>query len=139
MVSGFGDYRSPVGMANENCRSVLGCKNSLGHCYVVLQRYGRILDDADSIAVSLQDLVDALPASAIHKATMDENDVLHGSIPPSFDDAAYIGGTPFRAAQRALRVLSEFVGVKRGVGGSVNTTPESPLRRLSSFRTLPTS
>src|SRR5258707_9732023 len=92
MVSGFSDYRSPVGMANENCRSVLRCKNSLGNCYVVLQRYRRILDDADAVAVSFQDLVDALPASAIHKATVDENDVLHGSIPPSFDDAAYIGG-----------------------------------------------
>src|SRR6202171_4390790 len=92
MVSGFRDYRSPVGMANENCRSILRCKNSLGNCYVVLQRYRRILDDADAVAVSLQDLVDALPASAIHKATMDENDVLHGSIPPSFDDAEYIGG-----------------------------------------------
>src|SRR2546422_9886086 len=95
MVSGFRDYRSPVGMADENCRSVLRCKSSLGNCYVVLQRYCRILDDADAVAVALQDLVDALPASAIHKATMDENDVLHGSIPPSFNDAAYIGGTRF--------------------------------------------
>src|ERR1700736_2239604 len=95
MVSGFRDYRSPVGMADENCRSVLQCKNSLGNCYVVLQRYCRILDDADAVAVSLQDLVDVLPASAIHKTTVDENDVLHGSIPPSFDDAEYIGGTRF--------------------------------------------
>src|SRR5689334_6125700 len=84
---GFSDYRSPVGMANENCRSFLRCKNSLGNCYVVLQRYCRILDDAHVVAVSLQDLVDALPASAIHKATVDENNVLHGSIPPSFNDA----------------------------------------------------
>ena len=37
MVSGFSDYRPPVGMANENCRSVLRCKSSLGNCYVVLQ------------------------------------------------------------------------------------------------------
>src|SRR5258708_27449056 len=96
MVSGFSNYGSPVGMVNENCRSVLRCKSSLGNWHIVLQRYCRILDDADAVAVSLQDLVHALPASAIHKATMDENDVLHGSIPPSFDDAAYIGGTPFR-------------------------------------------
>src|SRR6266403_1286039 len=91
MVSGFSDYRSPVGMANENRRSVLRCKNSLGNCYVVLQRYRRILDDADLIAVPLQDFVDALPAGAIHKATMDENDVIHGSSPPLFDMSAYIG------------------------------------------------
>src|SRR6266704_833682 len=81
MVSGFSDYRSPVGMANENCRPVLRCKNSLGNCYVVLQRYRRILDDADAVAVSFQDLVDALPASAIHKATIDDNDVLHCAHP----------------------------------------------------------
>src|SRR6202008_4542690 len=76
MVSGFSDYRSPVRMANENCRSILRCKSSLGNCYVVLQRYCRILDDAHIVAVSLQDLIDALPASAIHKATVDQNDVL---------------------------------------------------------------
>src|ERR1700740_1713302 len=111
MVSGFSDYRSPVGMANENCKSVLRCKNSLGNCYVVLQRYCRILDDADAVAVSLQDLVDALPASAIHKATMDENDVLHDSIPPSVDDAAYIGETRFRTVQRALSIGPECGGV----------------------------
>src|SRR5258705_13986151 len=95
MVSGFSDYCSPVAMANENCRSVLRCKNSLGNCYAVLQRYCRILDNADAVAISLQDLVDALPASAIHKTTMDENNVLHASIPTPFDDSAYIGGPAF--------------------------------------------
>src|ERR1700687_2991393 len=92
MVSGFSDYRSPVGMANENCRSVLRCKSSLGNCYVVLQRFRRILDNADAVALCLQDLVDALPASAVNKAPMDENDVLHGLKPPSFNDAVYLGG-----------------------------------------------
>jgi hypothetical protein len=42
---------------------------------------------------------------------MDENDILQGSIPPSFDDAAYIGGTRFRTARRALSVWPERVGV----------------------------
>src|SRR5882724_1854883 len=71
VVSGFGDHRSTIGMADENCRSVLRCKNSFGNCYVVLQRYCRILDNANTVAVLLQDLVDTLPASAVHKATMD--------------------------------------------------------------------
>src|SRR4029077_6652469 len=100
MVSGFSDYRSPVGMANENCRSILRCKSSLGNGSVVLQRYCRILDDADAIAVLLQDLVDPLPASAVNKATMDENDVLHGSKPPSFNDSVYIGGDALWPGQR---------------------------------------
>src|ERR1700730_1923039 len=30
IVSSFSDYRSPVRVADENCRSVLGCKNALG-------------------------------------------------------------------------------------------------------------
>jgi hypothetical protein len=66
---------------------------------------------------------------------MDENDVLHGSIPPSFDEAEYIGGTRFRTAQRALSVWPECVGVQRGISEPVNTTPESQLRGLSA--TLP--
>src|SRR5256885_4941817 len=121
MVSGFSDYRSPVGMANENCRSVLRCKSSLGNCYVVLQRYRRILDDADAVAVSLQDLVDALPASAIHKATMDENDVLHGSIPPSFSDAVYIGGTRFGPCNGAQAF---WLDVLEGNEGSVDLSTQ---------------
>src|SRR6266849_1297947 len=71
MVPGFRDYRSPVGMANENCRSVLRCKNSFGNRDIVLQRYRRVLDDAHLVAVPLQDLVDALHARAVDKATMD--------------------------------------------------------------------
>src|ERR1700746_216949 len=111
MVSGFSDYRSPIGMANENCRSVLRCKNSLGNCYVVLQRYCRILDDADAVAVSLQDIVDALPASAVHKATVDENDVLHGSIPPYLNDVSNIGGTLLGPCNRPRVFGPERVGV----------------------------
>src|SRR5580700_5246169 len=98
-------------MADENCRSVLRCKNSPGNCYVVRQRYCRILDDADAVAVSLQDFVDALPASAVHKATVDENDVLHGSIPPSFNDVRNIGGTHLRPCNRFRSFGPERGGV----------------------------
>src|ERR1700722_866501 len=104
MVSGFRDDRSPVGMGDKNCRPVLRCESSLGNCYVVLQRYRRILDDADAVAVLLQYLVDALPARAVHKATVDENDVLHGSTPPSFNDASNIAGTRLSDRAKALSV-----------------------------------
>src|SRR6267378_6192248 len=79
IVSGFSDYCSPVGVADENCRSVLRCKNALGSRHVVLQRYRRVLDDADVIAVLLQDTVDTFPARAVCKTSMNQNDVLHGS------------------------------------------------------------
>src|SRR5260370_27256492 len=69
MVPGFSDHRSSVGVADEDCRSVLRCKSSLGNRYVVLQRYCRILDNADTAAVSPEDLVDTLPARAVHKGT----------------------------------------------------------------------
>jgi hypothetical protein len=58
MVPGFSDHRSSVGVADEDCRSVLRCKSSLGNRYVALQRYCRILDNADTVAVSREDLVD---------------------------------------------------------------------------------
>src|SRR2546430_9661557 len=112
-------------MAKENCRSVLRCKSSLGNCYVVLQRYRRILDDADAVAVSLQDLVDALPASAIHKATMDENDVLHGSIPPSFSDAVYIGGTRLGPCNGAQTFCPGVSGCNEG-SGNLSTQRQKP-------------
>src|SRR6202043_1630430 len=70
MVPCFGDHRSSVGVADEDCRSVLPCKSSLGNCYVVLQRYCRILDNTDTVAVSPEDLVDTLPARAVHKGTV---------------------------------------------------------------------
>ena len=82
MVPGFSDHRSSVGMADEDCRSVLRSKSSLGNRYVVLQRYRRILHNADTVAISPEDLIDTLPARAVHKGTVHENDVIdviHGS------------------------------------------------------------
>ena len=75
IVAGFGDHRSAIRVANENRRPVLRSKNALGSRHIVLQRYRRVLDDADVVTVLLQDLVDALPAGAVHKATVDQNDV----------------------------------------------------------------
>src|ERR1700730_15670406 len=73
MVPGFGDHRSSVGMADENRRSVLRCKSSLGNGYVVRQRYCRILHNADTVAVSPKDLMDTLPARAVHKGTVHQD------------------------------------------------------------------
>jgi hypothetical protein len=67
IVSSFGDHRSSIGVAYENCRPVLGCKNALGNRHVVLERYCGILDDADIVAVLLQRVVDAFPSRAVHK------------------------------------------------------------------------
>ncbi len=64
---------------------------------------------------------------------MAESDVLHGSKPPSFDDAAYIGGTRFRTVQRALSVWPECCRSVTRLGESVNTTPESCQRRNPYF------
>src|SRR5229473_6573010 len=82
IVSGFRDHRSSIGVADENCRPVLRCKSSLGSRHVALQRYRGVLDDADIVAVLFQDTVDALPARAVHKSTVDQNDVVHCSLPP---------------------------------------------------------
>src|SRR6266550_6110088 len=110
MVSGFSDYRSPVGMANENCRSVLRCKSSLGNCHVVLQRYRRILDDADAVAVSHQDLVDPSQPAPSTKPPWTRTMFFMARYLLLFDDAGYIVGTRFRTVQRALSVWPECVG-----------------------------
>jgi hypothetical protein len=37
IISGFSDHRSSVGVADENRRAFLRCKDTPGNCYVVLQ------------------------------------------------------------------------------------------------------
>src|SRR6267142_2358198 len=81
-VTGLSDHRSTVGVANENRRAVLCCQSSLGVRYVVFQRHRRILDDGDTVTVSRQGLVDALPSRAVHKATVNQDNVVHNSQSP---------------------------------------------------------
>src|SRR5256885_6732189 len=45
--------------------------------HIICQREGRILDDRDSVAVSLQGFVDTLPTRSVYEAAVDQNDVLH--------------------------------------------------------------
>ena len=74
IVARFGDHCSPIGVAHENRVPILHCKNPLGNSHIVRQRNRRILDNADVVAVLLKDLLDALPAGAVHKTTMDQNE-----------------------------------------------------------------
>src|SRR5437660_4870595 len=64
-------------MADQNHRAVLRGKRSLSYRHIICQREGRILDDRDSVAVSLQGFVDTLPTRSVHEAAVDQNDVLH--------------------------------------------------------------
>ncbi len=64
-----------VGVADENHGPVLRSEDELRSRNVVGQRESRVLDDADGVAVLLQNSVNALPSCAIHEATVDENDV----------------------------------------------------------------
>ena len=75
MVAGLGDYRSAVGVADENHWATLRSNNALRRGDIVGQRYRRILNDAHRVAVLRQDLIDAFPTRAVHEATVDENDV----------------------------------------------------------------
>src|SRR5208337_2937462 len=47
---------------------------------VICERYCWILDDADVVAVPLEDFVNVSPTRAIHEATVDENDCLYSRI-----------------------------------------------------------
>lgn len=57
-VAGFGDHCSAVGVADENHWTILHGNNALGCGDIFGQRYRRILNDADSVAVLRQDLID---------------------------------------------------------------------------------
>ena len=72
----LGDHRPAVGVADENDRLALRVDDALGRGHVAFERQRRILDDADVVAVLLQDVVDALPAGAVHETAVNENDVL---------------------------------------------------------------
>src|SRR6266446_5367476 len=74
IVAGFGDHRSSIGVAYENHRAVLRMNNAFGCGDIVGQRYRRILDDGDIVAVLLQYLIDALPTGTVHEATVDKNE-----------------------------------------------------------------
>src|SRR2546422_1018532 len=94
IVPGFSDYCSTVGVANENRRAVLCCQSPLGVRYVVVQRYRRILDDGDPVAVSRQDLVYGSPSRAVHKATVNQDNVVHHSHPPFLKVNGYFASDP---------------------------------------------
>src|SRR5437660_1473131 len=79
MCTRFRNHRSTVGVADKNRRRVLGRKSALGNRDIILQRYRRILNDADIVTVVLQNPVYALPARTIHKTTVNQDNVLHTS------------------------------------------------------------
>jgi len=53
IVASFGDHHSAVGVAYKNHRAILRVNNTLGCGYVVRQRYRRMLDDGDIVAILL--------------------------------------------------------------------------------------
>src|SRR5438067_821210 len=60
-------------MPDENYGVSLGCDNALGCGDILRERNGRILNDGDRVAVPPQDLIDALPARAVNKTTVDQD------------------------------------------------------------------
>src|SRR3979490_1293929 len=60
-------------MSDENYGVSLSVNNALGRSDIVGERYRRILNDRDSVAVLPQDVIDALPTRAVHKTTVHQN------------------------------------------------------------------
>src|SRR6267142_1065725 len=63
-------------MPDENYRVSLSGNNELGCGNIVGERYRRILNDSDSVAVLPQDVIDALPTRAVHKTTVHQDNRL---------------------------------------------------------------
>src|SRR5213076_2769535 len=77
IVAGFCNYLSTVGVANENHRTAMRRQNALGYGNIIRERYCRILNDADVVAVLLEDFVDFFPPGAIHEAAVDKHYCLY--------------------------------------------------------------
>ena len=63
-------------MADQDDWPVLRVDDLSGGLRVALERQSRVLDDADVVAVLLEQVVDGLPAGTVHKPAVDENDVV---------------------------------------------------------------
>ncbi len=74
VVAGLRDDHAPIRMAHQDYGAGLRRKNSLRDGDVVTQRYRWILDDADLVAVFLQDVVDALPTGTVHESAVNQHD-----------------------------------------------------------------
>src|SRR5438105_9576709 len=80
IVAGFCDYRSAVGVANENHGTAMRGQNALGYGHIIRERYRWILNYAYGVPILLQDFVDFFPAGAVHEAAVDENYCLYSRI-----------------------------------------------------------
>src|SRR6266536_297263 len=63
-------------MSDEDYRAGLSVNNAFGYGDIIGERYRRILNDRDSVAVLPQNVIDALPTRAVHKATVHQNHCL---------------------------------------------------------------
>src|SRR5215217_8367337 len=72
IITRLGNYRSAIGMANENDRFALRTDDHLGRGDIAFEGKRRILYDSDRVVV-LQEVVNALPAGAVDETAVDEN------------------------------------------------------------------
>jgi hypothetical protein len=62
-------------MADENARSILLSKDTLGGGHVVCKRSFRLLDDAHVVTVLDENAVNAFPSGSIRPCAVDQNNV----------------------------------------------------------------
>ena len=74
--AGLGDDCSTVGVTDEDDRAVLVVQDEPGRGDIALEGQGRVLDDADGESFLDEEVVDPLPAGAVHEAAVDEDHVL---------------------------------------------------------------
>src|SRR6266481_3322643 len=70
---GFGNYRSPVAVGDQNARSILLSQDAFRSGDIVFKGCLRFLNDADVVAILDQNLVNAFPARTISPGTVNEN------------------------------------------------------------------
>src|SRR5689334_20945712 len=117
MIPCFGDHHAAIGVSHENRGIVLSVEDEPRRRHVIGQRGGRILDDADAVAISRENSVDTLPTRTVYETTVNENYV-NGLVPRHDDVLLAPEGTrtvivrPMADAGRVLTVTSVLASAR---------------------------
>src|SRR6266566_9819501 len=73
--SGFGNYRSPIAVSDQNAGSILLSEHALRSSDIFFKGGLRFLNDADVISILDENVVNALPARTICPCAVNQNNI----------------------------------------------------------------
>src|SRR6266705_2729831 len=115
-------------MSDEDYRAGLIVNNAFGYGDIIGERYRRILNDRNCVAVFSQDVIDALPTRAVHKTTVhQDNGLCSQTWSFSHDDLLLL---------KQILLVTEVLDKSKYLSARPHNTPQtwhcaSPGRRLN--------